>query len=125
MTDGAATMDNGSLTVLILEDEPMILWDLEQEFSDAGLHPITARSAEQALDLIGHTVPDVAVLDVNLGDGKTCEPVADRLSQLGVPFLIHSGDLDRAGEVVRRFDVPVMPKPTPAYLLAEAARALR
>lgn len=114
-----------SLRVLLLEDEALILWDLEEEVLAAGMQAITANSVDRALDLIARQVPDAAVLDVNLGAGTTCEPVADRLSELGVPFLLHSGDLDRSGEVIRRFDVPLMPKPTPAYRLVEAVRALR
>ena len=114
-----------TLTVLLLEDEALILWDLEEELRGAGLRTVAANSVDRALDLIERKVPDVAILDVNLGAGVTCEPVADRLAELGVPFLLHSGDLDRSGEVIRRFDVPLMPKPTPAYRLVEAIRALR
>ncbi len=113
------------MMVLLLDDEALVLWDLEEEMRDAGMETITASSVDRALALIAHRVPDVAILDVNLGAGVTCEPVADRLSELGVPFVLHSGDLNRSGEVIRRFDVPLLPKPTPAYRLVEAVRALR
>ncbi len=68
--------------------------------------------------------PDAAILDVNLGRGTTCEPVADRLQSLRVPFLIHSGDLLRQGELIARIDAEVIAKPAASSFVAERARAL-
>ena len=41
---------------------------------------------------------DGAVLDVNLGHGETCEPIAVELRKRRIPFLLHTGDLDRVLE---------------------------
>ena len=121
MTGGAS---GAPPLVLLLDDEPMILIDLKMAVEDAGLRTVIAASADRALAAIEGARPDAAVLDVNLGGGTTCEPVAERLRVLGVPYLIHSGDLDRQGELVRRLHAPMIPKPTPARTVAAAVSAL-
>lgn len=117
-------MREGPRTVLLLDDEPMILMDMQFAFDDAGFEPVLAATASRALAELDRTRVDVAVLDVNLGGGETCRPVAERLRADGVPFLLHSGDLDRQGEVVRAFDARIVPKPTPGDQVVEAARRL-
>jgi two-component SAPR family response regulator len=49
-----------------------------------------ASSVEQALCLIEHERPDAAVLGVDLA-GHTTTPVAERLMELQVPFVVTSG----------------------------------
>ena len=55
-----------------------------------------------------------AVLDVNLGRGETCEEAAKRLTERRIPFLIHTGDLDRVGEFLRSLGAPILAKPRAA-----------
>ena len=98
--------------VLVLDDEPIILMDFEFALEDAGARILDARSVREALDLIERDPPDAAILDVNLGRGTTCAPVALRLRDLGVPFVLHTGDLDRQGELVETLGAPVVPKPS-------------
>ena len=98
--------------VLVLDDEPIILMDLEFALEDEGAVMLDARSVREALDRIGRDRPDAAILDVNLGLGTTCAPVALRLRELGVPFVLHTGDLDRQGELVETLGAPVIPKPS-------------
>lgn len=51
-------------------------------------------SVEQALDLIADGDGlDAAVLDIDLGSGDTSYPIADRLAELGVPFLFATGEV--------------------------------
>lgn len=110
--------------VLILDDEPMILIDLNVALEDAGFRPVMAASARKALAALDAERVDAAVLDVNLGGGETCEAVAERLKAEGVPYLLHSGDLDRQGELVRALEAPILAKPTPARQVAAAVRDL-
>ncbi|APE45276.1 hypothetical protein BOO69_03850 [Sulfitobacter alexandrii] len=110
--------------ILVLDDEALILMDLEFSLSEAGFTPVTASSAERALAIIDDNPPDAAVLDVNLGRGKTCEPVAARLKDIGVPFLLHTGDLDRRGEMVTRFEVPIVAKPSSPEDIRQAILSL-
>lgn len=111
MTETATITKPERLRVLLLDDEPMILVDLDYAFGDAGYDTVIAKSCEAALDKIEGSPVQVAVLDVNLGRGKTCAPVAAHLAAHGIPFLLHTGDLDRHGEILRAFDVPIIQKP--------------
>ncbi|WP_421694307.1 hypothetical protein [Aestuariivirga sp.] len=73
-------------TVLLVEDELLVAWDLEQTLTAAGML-VPASSVASALDLIKSTTPDAAILDLNLR-GELVTPVARRLRELGVPFVL-------------------------------------
>ena len=75
--------------ILVLDDEPMILLDLSIALRSAGCEPVTARSMTKALRIAEEGRIDGAILDVNLGGGVTCEPVAETLTERGVPFVLH------------------------------------
>lgn len=108
--------------VLVLDDEPLILLDLEFAVEDAGCTPITALALAEALEIVEHEPIAAAILDVSLGQGQTCEPVAKALAALGIPYVLHTGDLDRMDEEVRNLGGVLVPKPTPASVVV--ARAL-
>lgn len=110
--------------ILLLEDEPLILLDLEFAVEDVGLRAICATSVAEALTLLQSTEGLVAaVLDVSLARGQTCVPVARALERLGVPFLLHSGDLNRDDETVQRLGVRHISKPANAdHVIAAALR---
>lgn len=77
--------------VLILEDDFLIAMDLHCVLQTAGcsvLGPVPSEAA--ALDLIESVRPDVALVDINLGNGA-CFGVADRLAELNVPFAFLTG----------------------------------
>ena len=103
-----------SLTYLVLEDEPLIAMDLEFAFEDIGHRAVVAvNNAEATRAISDHQIAG-AVLDVSLGDGETCEPTARALSEQNIPFVLHTGDLDRVGEHLRELNAPVLPKPQAA-----------
>lgn len=105
--------------VLVLEDEPLIAMDLQFAFEDHGVDVHVAASCGEACGLLETLDFDGAVLDVNLGRGETCERVAAVLRSRGVPFVLHTGDLNRQGEAIARLDAVVVPKPTPATQVAQ------
>jgi DNA-binding response OmpR family regulator len=110
-------------TILLVEDEPLILMDLEFAAEDRGCVAVTATTPDAALQLIaekGRSI-DAAVLDVSLGNGKTCFPVASELDRLGIPYLLHSGDLDRHNERIRELDALLIPKPAASDKVIAAA----
>jgi CheY-like chemotaxis protein len=82
--------------ILLVEDEYLIVEAMEMWLSQAGAVVVgPVPSVERALALIeseGHGL-DGAVLDVNLGQGETAYPIADRLNALGVPYLFATGDV--------------------------------
>ncbi len=79
-----------SLTVLVVEDELLIAMDLEMTLEKHG-HTVLgpATSIKSALSLLEHTRPDVALLDINLR-GQVIVPVAERLRDMKVPFVLSS-----------------------------------
>lgn len=52
--------------VLVVDDDPRIRRALEVLLADAGFHPFTAASAEEAVKLVSGRTPDVAVVDLGL-----------------------------------------------------------
>lgn len=112
------------LRVLVVEDEPMILMDLGFALEDCGHDAVKATGVAGAMAAIAEAVPDVAILDVNLGGGTTCEPVAEALVAAGVPFLLHSGDLVRQGELIDRIGAEVIAKPSDSRTVAAQAALL-
>ncbi|WP_298283703.1 response regulator [Novosphingobium sp.] len=108
--------------VLVLDDEPLILMDLEFALEDAGCKPLTALDLVEALAIVNSNPISAAILDVSLGRGQTCEQVARALAEMGVPYVLHTGDLDRMDEGVRNLGGTLVPKPTPAAVVV--ARAL-
>lgn len=75
-------------SVLLVEDEMMIAWDIEQTLTLAGMRVLgPAASVTSALRLIGEERPDAAILDLKLR-GELVTPVARRLRQMSVPFVL-------------------------------------
>lgn len=99
------------LSILIVEDEPLIAMMLEDFLVSLG-HSIlaTVESVGDALARVDAGGFDVAILDVNLKDGDNAWPVADRLSEQGVPFVLATG-----GHIepppARHAEVPILAKP--------------
>lgn len=116
MTQGTA--------ILLLEDEPLILMDLEFAAADLGCTVHTAHSCKAAMELIDGARFDVAILDVSLGGKSTCFPVAKKLEELGTPYLLHTGDLNRHDEHVRELEAKLIAKPAAASKVVAAAIAL-
>ena len=112
-------------TILLLEDEPLILMDLEFAAQDAGCEVALASSVKQALAHVSQMELNLtaAVLDVSLGEGESCFPVAEELERLGVPYILHSGDLDRNDERIRKLGADIIGKPAASDAVIEAALA--
>jgi DNA-binding response OmpR family regulator len=79
------------MRILIIEDEPMIAFDLRDLLEDAGFDVIgVAGNLATALALIKSKAFDAAILDANLA-GVSSSPAAAALAQRGVPFIVLSG----------------------------------
>jgi AmiR/NasT family two-component response regulator len=83
-------------TLLLVDDDRLVLLTLARGLSDQGYRIITAESAEDAeVLLIGGERPDLAVLDVNL-PGKSGLDLARRLQMLDqIPFVFLSAYSDQ------------------------------
>ena len=77
--------------VLIVEDEPVIGFALEDMLDSLGWETIgVASRVQEALDLIRSDAPDTAILDVNL-HGEKSYPVADLLADREIPYIFATG----------------------------------
>ena len=77
--------------VLVVEDEFIIALDLSETVRDLG-YALEGPYADKAhaFDAIEDELPDCAILDVFTADGEVY-PLADALTEAGVPIIFHSG----------------------------------
>jgi CheY-like chemotaxis protein len=113
-----------SWRIFVMEDDGMIAMYISNSLDELG-HVVVgpARTIEGALAAIEHEVIDMALLDVNLGNGATSYPVAEVLSQRGVPFAFLTG-YGETGLNGSFRDRPVLSKPIDRRSLHETLRKL-
>lgn len=98
------------LSVLILEDEPLIAFALEDMLLELGSKDVRlATTIAEAHRLLDNHTPDFAVLDVNIR-GERSYGVAHELSRRGVPFIFATGYGDAEHPEVLK-TVPTLSKP--------------
>ncbi|MCB8837557.1 response regulator [Aurantimonas sp. VKM B-3413] len=109
--------------ILLVEDEVLIGMEMIYELETAGAfvtHVLTLEAALKALDQPW----SAAVLDINLR-GREVYPVADRLQEMGVPFLFCSGHGSRLETSTRYPRSMLLAKPVDeTKLLASLAELL-
>ncbi|QFT76820.1 response regulator [Erythrobacter sp. THAF29] len=112
--------------VLIVEDESLVGMEIEFAVTDLGAKSLgPAVSIDEAMRLIaqeGNGI-DAAVLDVDL-NGEEVFPVANRLKELGIPFLFHTGNANLDDLRTDYEGAPICVKPTPPEKLLEQIRDL-
>lgn len=107
--------------VLLVEDSLIISLDAEDILKRLGAaHVMTASTVEGALDILSNATPSLALLDINLGD-HTSFAVADRLLELGIPYLFATGYGEQAQLPAEHKARTVVQKP---YTLENVARAM-
>jgi two-component SAPR family response regulator len=96
---------------MVVEDQLLIAMDLVEMLEQMGLAVLaTVTSPQEAMALLRVDTPDLAILDVNLGDA-TSEPIAHQLTKMGVPFVFATGYADDGAVPAAFDDVPVVRKP--------------
>src|SRR5262249_11779738 len=115
-------------TLLVVDDEPNVLYSLETGLSSDGLEILTASTGKQAIDLLERRRPDAVLLDVRLGDLAGLE-VYDRIRQaqprLPVIFMTAYTTTETAIEAMKRGAFEYLLKPVNLHdLRAVVARAL-
>lgn len=116
-------MNVAGLTILVLEDEPIIAFALEDVLIDAGALPQFASSLAKAEALISRSLPDAAILDVNV-HGEKSYGVARILRKQGVPFIFATGYGASAHEADLA-DIPTVNKPYDLTAIEHALTAAR
>ena len=112
-----------TLTILIVEDQPLVALELADAVSLQGgkvIGPI--QTAAHALEILAARAVDGAILDAMLPDGDVT-PVGLALLESGIPFIVHSGtgmpkELAAAGP-----HVPLVLKPALAERVADRLAA--
>jgi CheY-like chemotaxis protein len=105
--------------VLVVEDEFIIALDLSETVRDLGFR-VDGPYADQenAFVAIDRAMPDCAILDVNTADGEVY-PLADALTDAGVPIIFHSGRVS-PGDISERYpEAQACAKPCPPAELIE------
>jgi CheY-like chemotaxis protein len=107
------------LTVMVVEDETIVSFLVEDMLTDLGCAQVLhASSVTAALALLRERRPDAAVLDVNLA-GEFAYPVAEVLDADRVPFIFATG-YGRSGIPAHWAPRPVIQKPFDGATLAAA-----
>jgi DNA-binding response OmpR family regulator len=109
--------------VLIIEDEPVLAFALEEFLTDSGFEigGVAAR-LETALTMIENVTFDVAILDANLA-GVDASPAASALRARELPFIVVSGYLP--GQQQSAFSGALcLQKPCPPERLVQALHSI-
>jgi DNA-binding response OmpR family regulator len=109
--------------ILIVEDEAMIAMLIQDILESAGARVIgLAATVNDALQVIEQQRPDAVTLDGNLND-EMSGPIAARLKELNVPYLVVTGYVQRALADADLAGAPQLEKPFTASTLLKAATA--
>jgi DNA-binding response OmpR family regulator len=96
--------------VLIVEDEPIVAFEIEKVLREAGFEIVGCMgSLNKALAKLKNADCDIAVLDADLR-GDSAAPLAIALRERGTPFLFVSG-YERAYLPKAFLDIPLLSKP--------------
>jgi DNA-binding NarL/FixJ family response regulator len=102
--------------IFLVEDDPLVAMDLEMTLSGAGYSVVgAAATSADAILLLRRQMPDLTILDLNLGT-EMVFPVFDYLDDIGGSFAILSGH--SRGRVPPRYaGRPFLQKPYEAKAL--------
>lgn len=107
-------------TVLIVEDEAMIAFDLEGIVRDSGGDVAAlCLDLDTAMQTASGAQFDVAILDYNIG-GRTVDPVAEILRNRGIPFVFNTALAEQVELTKRYGPVEVCRKPVHESELVKA-----
>jgi DNA-binding NtrC family response regulator len=83
--------DHTEMTVLLLEDQPLIAMDTESMLRHAGYSKIVHfPSVEPALDWLSASLPDMVIMEIAL-QGQSCLMLAEQFRSRNVPFVVYTG----------------------------------
>jgi CheY-like chemotaxis protein len=121
--------DFSDLTVLVVDDQPDALALVTHVLEDCGAVVLTAGTAEEALDLVARTFPDILISDIGLPDVDGFE-LLRRIRKIGaasggqlpaIALTAFARDEDRARVLRAGFVVHVAKPFDPSDLLATVA----
>ena len=103
--------------LLLVEDQPLIAYDVERELRKAGARVIAAAHLDTALPMAEHPDLSGAVIDLRLG-ADSAIPICRRLVERKIPFVVHTG---YAADTVQQQwpAVPIIQKPARPEQIAD------
>ena len=112
-------------TILLVDDDRLILATLSQGLQKAGYHITQAASSEVALEAISQTAPDLAILDVRMPDISGMELARHLREKTTVPFMFFSAysNPEIAQQAAQHGAVGFLVKPVDAANLVPAIEA--
>src|SRR5690242_7908048 len=117
-----------SETILVVDDEENIRHTLRGVLADEGFDVLEAPNGRRALELLAHTAPRLAIVDVWMPEVDGIELVERMRAQApGVPIIVISGHgtIETAVRVIRLGAFDFLEKPFPLdALLGVVGRAL-
>jgi len=120
-----AQMKRNGLTgvrILIVEDDPLLLMDLESTLTEAGAVVAgLCQTLEEALARLESNNFSVAVLDFRLGSANV-SPVARKLLNRGVPFVLYTGQTSDDESLMEWRQCAIVEKPAPPRVLVSAVK---
>ena len=108
------------LTVLVVEDEPLLALEIAEALTASGAHAVCARRIADAIQAVDLHQISAAVLDINLGT-EDCSVLCQHLSRRQIPFVFCTGYLAPPDGWA---DVPVITKPAERTQIVEAVERL-
>lgn len=107
-----------NISVLLVDDEPLISLDVSDTLMRAGYEVIgPASTIAAALSLLDNQVPQCAVIDVKIRNEMSLE-LARQLRRRHVPFIVHTGYPRDASDAQEFSEAPRLLKPaSPSDLL--------
>ena len=103
-------------TILVVEDEALISFDIETTLTDAGASVVTASDQRTGLAAANDPNLTAAVLDVRL-EREFVDPICVSLDRRWVPFLFLTGDSGAAAQ--KWAPAPILSKPFAAGSLID------
>jgi two-component system, response regulator PdtaR len=112
------------LRILIVEDNALLAFMLEQSLADAGHEPLgPVPDVESALQIISCANPQMALVDINLDGGSSGLDLASELHARSIPFFFATGQAAMAHrDGVHALGV--IPKPFAPELVVALAGAM-
>lgn len=111
------------LRVLLVEDEPLLAWELELAFSAAGAIVIgPASTLRMGCTLARENGLAAAVLDYRLGHEEV-GPLAVFLYERGIPFILHTGH-GAPSDAAWAAAVPIVRKPASPETIVQLVATL-
>ncbi len=115
-----------NLSILIVDDEEMVLKMIERLLAQMGYQTHTAQNKDSALQMASNIVIDIAILDYNLPDGNGIDlmiKLKKQKANLQAMIMTGFGTIERAVEALKAGAWDFIPKPvTPKMLIQKLER---